>query len=75
MLQELAGAGEPQLHVVARRGRLYVAAEQALQVSPGDSRIAGDLADVDGVLDVAVHQLQGELEGSRQGWVEIDRHH
>ena len=61
VLQQLARVGEPQLQVVARWRRLHVAPEQPFQVSAGDARVAGDLVDLDGVLDIAVHQLQGEL--------------
>ncbi|MCY1430452.1 hypothetical protein D9M71_464010 [compost metagenome] len=66
--------GEAQLHVVARRRGFYVAQEQAFQVAPGNARISRDLAYVDRIFDIAVHQFQGELDGAGQGWIEVDRH-
>ena len=58
--EQVAGAVEPDLQIVARRRAAEIAPEQALDLAPRQARILGDLDQRQRLGDVGFHQLDDE---------------
>src|SRR3990167_7561169 len=61
LLQQLSGTGQAQLQVVARGRRIDVAAEQALELAPGNAHAAGEFIHRQRLVRIVVHQLPRRL--------------